>query len=75
MINYLIKYPGHQIWKIEISTQELSTEWNFQKEGGNTISFEKNDRYWYCSALNKESASKQFEARAKRLYEKIKPNT
>lgn len=73
MINYLLKYPGHKIWKIHIQSQVLSEETNITKEGGNIVSFEKEDGYWYVSALNEENASRQFEERARRLHEKLNP--
>ena len=71
MRNYLERKPGHKIWKWNLKSLEITIEENVTEETGNVVSFEKYEQCWYCSALNEENSKKQFDEKAKRLYENI----
>lgn len=75
MKNYIRTYPGHSIWGLNLLTQEMSAIEDFQKEKGNIISVEKKQEFWYCSALNKDAAFRKFNARAKRAYKQLNPDS
>ena len=74
MINYLETHPGHKIFKWNLKSLEIVVVENITQEPGNVISYEKEPECWYCSALNEANAKKQFEDRAKRLYETLMKN-
>lgn len=75
MINYIRTYPGHSIWELNLLTQEMIAIQDSKKEKGNIISVEKKDAFWYCSALNKDAAFRKFNARAKRAYKQLNPDS
>lgn len=73
MRNFIRTYPGHSIWKLNLLTGEITVESTFKKEEDNIVSVEKEETFWYLSALNKDAAMRKFNAMARRAFEKINP--
>lgn len=75
MRNYMYTYPNHNIWKMNLLTQEITPVFDYQKEPEKgVVSVEKEQMFWYCSALNKDAATRKFNARAKRAYKQLNPD-
>jgi hypothetical protein len=73
MRNFLRTKPGHNIYKFNLITQELSIEPEVRKEENDIVSVVKQETCWYESAFNTTDAIAKFNARAKRAYEKVNP--
>lgn len=73
MRNFLKTKMGHNIYKFDLVTQELSIELNVKEEEPGIVSVEKEKTCWYESAFNAKDAMNKFNARAKRAFEKVNP--
>jgi hypothetical protein len=65
-INLLRTHEGHKTWKLNLRTQEISEVEN-KKFRGVLVSHEGETDHWYCSALNKKNAFKQFNKKAQSI--------
>lgn len=73
LVGSFVNHKGHTIWQIDLKTQEI-TPAKFAEEyvtigGGSVRNIIKDDKHWYCSALNKETAFKRFNKMAKVFFE------
>lgn len=73
MRNFIETKPGHNIYKFDLHTKELSIETNVRQEESGIVSVEKEKTCWYESAFNTKDAMNKFNARAKRAFEKVNP--
>lgn len=64
-IHILKTYPGHSIYDLDLRTQTVSVLSDIEVMGGGFIKYDPVKDHWYESALNKKTALKKFNNRAR----------